>query len=92
MSTPELWVRRLLLRLAVGRRTYDYMYKTLAYDPRLRTCHFADIVVRKDGRDERIEADWLKNLYELQMGHWVRSHKISTSNKSLVTEMGDETS
>ena len=55
-------IKRLLLRLALGKRTYGYMCKTLSQDPRLRSAKLADIIVRKDGREERIEADWLKNL------------------------------
>jgi hypothetical protein len=55
-------IKRLLLQLALGKRTYDYMCKTLSQDPRLRSCKLADIIVRKDGREVRVEADWLKNL------------------------------
>ena len=58
-------VRRLLLWLALGPRTYDYMWRVLATDPRLRTCKLADIVVRKDGREKRIEADWLKKIAKI---------------------------
>lgn len=59
------YFKRLLLRLALGQRTYQYMCRTLSQDPRLRHARLADIVVRKDGREVRIEADWLKNLCKL---------------------------
>ncbi len=55
-------MRRLLLRLALGRRTFDYMVRTLTYDYRLRSARDADIIVRKDGVEQRIEADWLKTI------------------------------
>ena len=61
-NKPLNFLRSLLLRLALGNRTYHYMCKTLSQDPRLRSCREADIVVRKDGREVRIEADWLRNL------------------------------
>jgi len=61
-------VCRLLLRLALGRRTYQYMVRTLQYDTRLRTARSADIVVRKDAREERIEADWLKAVARIVHG------------------------
>lgn len=65
-----LWLRRFLLWLAVGPRTYDYMARVLRSDPRLRVCKLADIVVRQDGRERRIEADWLKSLATIVMGRW----------------------
>jgi hypothetical protein len=55
-------IRRFLLRLALGRRTYAYLCRSLAQDPRLPRAYMADIIVRKDGRERRIEADWLKKL------------------------------
>lgn len=55
-------LKRLLLRLALGGRTYRYMCMSLSQDTRLRSCRLADIVVRKDGREVRVEADWLKKL------------------------------
>lgn len=59
------FIKKLLLRIAVGFGTYDYMRRTLMYDPRLPRCKLADIVVRQDGREVRIEADWLKNLSKI---------------------------
>jgi hypothetical protein len=63
-------VRRFLLRLVFGKRTYNYMCRTLEGAP-LRGCHFADIVVRSNGRDVRIEADWLKKLKGITHPHKV---------------------
>ncbi len=57
--------RKWLLRLALGSRTYRYMCRTLSQDPRLPTCKLADIVVRKDGGEVRVEADWLKTLVKI---------------------------
>jgi len=54
--------RRFLLRLALGRRTYQYMVRSITHDPRTRRARLVDIVVRKDGHERRIEADWVKNL------------------------------
>jgi hypothetical protein len=59
------YLQRWLLRLALGDRTYRYMCKTLSQDPRLKNCKLADIVVRKDGCEVRIEADWLKTLRKI---------------------------
>lgn len=61
-SKPFKVLKSLLLRLALGSRTYRYMCKTLSQDPRLPSCREADIIVRKDGREVRVEADWLKEL------------------------------
>jgi hypothetical protein len=58
-------LKRLLLRLALGRRTYAYMCRSLSQIPGLRRCRSADIVVRKDGTERRVEADWLKKLCQL---------------------------
>jgi hypothetical protein len=55
-------MKRFLLKYILGKRTYEYMCRTLSQDPRLRQARLADIVVRKDGREVRIEADWLRNL------------------------------
>ncbi len=62
-------MRRFLLRLVLGRWTYEYMCRSLAADPRLRNAHMADIVIRSDGRERRIEADWLKTLYRICIGN-----------------------
>lgn len=59
------WIKRLLLMLVLGRRTYKYMCGSLKADPRLRNCRMADIVVRKDAVEKRVEADWLKTLYRI---------------------------
>jgi hypothetical protein len=58
-------IKRLLLRLVLGRRTYKYMCGSLKADSRLRNCRMADIVVRKDAVERRVEADWLKALYRI---------------------------
>ena len=55
-------VRRLLLMLALGRRTYDYMVRSLSNDPRTRRARLVDIVVRKDAVERRTEADWCRTI------------------------------
>ena len=55
-------MRKMLLRLALGKRAYEYMVRTLECDPRIRTARTVDVVVRKDAVEQRIEADWLKNI------------------------------
>jgi hypothetical protein len=70
MKVRMITARRFLLWLALGPRTYDYMSRVLREDARLRTCRLADIVVRKDGVEHRIEADWLKTLATIIMGRW----------------------
>lgn len=57
-----VWLRRALLWLALGPRTYRYMRNTLAIDPRVRGARMVDVVVRKDSVERRYEADWCKNL------------------------------
>jgi len=57
--------RRLLLRWVLGKSAYNYMCRSLAYDPRLRNCRAVDIIIRKDGLERRIEADWLKKLRKI---------------------------
>lgn len=57
-----MWWRRLLLRLALGSHTYDYMRQSLRSDPRTRTARLVDIVVRKDAVERRVEADWCKTI------------------------------
>ena len=54
--------QQILLRLALGDSKYHSMVRTLKQDPRILTAHDVDIVVRKDGVERRIEADWLKEL------------------------------
>lgn len=58
-------MKRFLLKYILGKSTYEYMCRTLSQDPRLRSAKLADIIVRKDGRETRIEADWLKDLAKL---------------------------
>ena len=60
--TSFRFIKRWLLRLILGRHAYECMCRTLSYDPRLINCHMVDIVVRKDGKEVRIGADWLKHL------------------------------
>ena len=48
------------------------MVKCLRSDPRLPKAHEVDIVVRKDGREQRTQADWLKvlgRLYKVKGTH-----------------------
>jgi hypothetical protein len=56
------WLRRFLLWLALGPRTYRYMSDVLAQDPRAPRARLIDIVVRKDGVERRLEADWVRSL------------------------------
>jgi hypothetical protein len=57
-----LWLRRLLLWLALGPRQYGYMKKTLGQDPRAPRALMIDIVIRKDSIECRLEADWVRSL------------------------------
>lgn len=66
MGRPNfVWLRRLLLRLALGGRRYEYMVRTVLQDPRTPSARMVDIVVRKDGGERRIEADWVKWIAKL---------------------------
>ena len=56
------WLRRHALRFVLGRRTYEYMVRSLLWDERLKRARVADIVCRKDAVEKRMEADWLRNL------------------------------
>jgi hypothetical protein len=38
------------------------MVECIQTDSRLATSHQVDIIVRKDGREQRFEADWIKVL------------------------------
>src|SRR5215468_5397703 len=58
-SWPSRW-RCLLLRLALGRRTFEYMLRSIKNDPRTPSAKLVDIVVRQDAREIRTEADWIK--------------------------------
>lgn len=61
-------IRRVALRFALGWSAYDYMVRSLGHDPRCGDAREVDIVVRKDGVERRIEADWLKDLARLTAG------------------------
>lgn len=54
--------RTWLLKIALGKRTFNYMIRSLRYDKRTPRARLVDIVVRQDGREQRIEADWIKNI------------------------------
>jgi len=56
------FIKRLFLKLILGKRTYNYLCASLGYDPRLLKARTIDIIVRKDGREVRIEADWVKKI------------------------------
>lgn len=53
---------RKFLLWVVFRSEYKYLVKCIKTDPRLATSHQVDLIVRKDGRDLRFEADWIKVL------------------------------
>lgn len=55
-------LKRLLLRLALGHRTYSYMMRSIHWDPRIRYAKSVDLVVRKDAVERRIEADWIRTI------------------------------
>ena len=55
-------LRRALFWLALGPYTYDYMRRSLGWDTRLRTARTVDLIVRKDGTEKRVEADWAKTI------------------------------
>lgn len=59
------FIRRLLLRLALGNRTYRYMTRSVLQDPRTYRARSVDIVVRKDAFERRIEADWVRDIARL---------------------------
>ncbi len=52
----------MLLRLALGQRTFDYMVRSVKHDKRTPHAKLVDIVIRQDGVERRIEADWVKNV------------------------------
>ena len=60
-----LWLKRLLLKLVLGKRTYYYMCRTVLTDPRLISARDVDMVIRKDGTERRIEADWIKKITKI---------------------------
>src|SRR5687767_14924300 len=54
-----------LLRLALGRRTFDYMLASIKADPRTPGAKLVDIVIRQDAVEKRIEADWVKRIAQM---------------------------
>lgn len=67
--------KRLLLRIVFG-KSYDYMARSLAHDPRIKTARLVDILVRKDGLEKRLEADWLKKMAKI-----VSTPKLEVASK-----------
>jgi hypothetical protein len=61
---PNRW-RGWLLRIALGRSTFDYMLRSIRNDPRTPGARLVDIVVRQDAREVRTEADWVKTIARL---------------------------
>lgn len=62
------------------------MARTLSHDHRIRSSKLVDIVVRKDGIERRIEADWVKTLAIIVLGN----KKLSMRSKpGLFTWVGD---
>jgi hypothetical protein len=58
---PSRW-RCLLLRLALGRHTFEYMLRSIKADPRMPDPYTIDIVVRKDAVEKRWEAQWIATI------------------------------
>jgi hypothetical protein len=61
---PSRW-RAVLLRIALGRDTFDYMLRSIKADIRTPGAKLVDIVVRQDAREQRIEADWVKKIAQI---------------------------
>lgn len=61
---PSRW-RAWLLRLALGRHTFDYMLRSIKADHRTPAAKLVDIVIRQDARERRIEADWVKRIAQI---------------------------
>lgn len=57
------FVQRVLLRIAFGPSLVRYMEKSVRFDPRTGSARWVDIIVRKDGHEIRVEADWVKHIY-----------------------------
>lgn len=55
-------IRAVALRIALGGSTFDYMNRSVKTDKRTPSARMVDIIIRKDGREERIEADWVKTI------------------------------
>jgi hypothetical protein len=68
-------IKRFLLKLILGKRTYYYLCASLGYDHRLLRAHTVDIVVRKDGQEVRVEADWIKKVARI-LGDDLNSKKF----------------
>jgi hypothetical protein len=64
-SLATNWIRSKLLRLALGRSTFDYMLRSIKADKRTPGAKLVDIVVRQDAVENRIEADWVKTIARL---------------------------
>lgn len=60
-SWPCRW-RCWLLRLALGRSTFNYMLRSIKADIRTPGARQVDIVIRQDAVERRIEADWVKYI------------------------------
>lgn len=82
--------KRLLLRLILGRRDFQYMCRTLSR-PGLRTAHMVDVIIRSDGRDRRFEADWLKRLSEITEGYTEPPLRESVRQKMLADTAATDT-
>jgi hypothetical protein len=52
----------------LGEGQYQYMVRTLNQDARTPVARDVDVVVRKDGIERRVEADWLKPIAKLVKG------------------------
>lgn len=61
---PSRW-RTWLLRMALGRSTFDYMLRSIRNDIRTPGARLVDIVVRQDAREIRTEADWVKTIAQI---------------------------
>lgn len=57
--------RSWLLRAALGRRTFEYMLRSIRNDKRTPGARLVDIVVRQDAREVRTEADWVKDIAKM---------------------------
>jgi hypothetical protein len=57
-----LWIRRVLLWLALGPQQYRHMKHVLSQDLRAPRARMIDIVIRKDAIERRLPADWVRSL------------------------------
>lgn len=74
MSYFEKIIRRFFLWLALGPDTYRYVKGSVFSDHRAKSAHIIDLVVRKDAKETRIEADWVKSLIRIMSPY--KSRKI----------------